>query len=396
MKKIYFVSFIVFLLFTRTAISADVGTISGVVFDAESKFLLSKVQVSIEALGISTMTDIDGKFKLADIPAGEYEIHTSSLYFKGKAKKVDVKKGRNSGIDFDLNINYNLLVYKKYILMGIVTDFDTGEPIPDARVILSFEAQGTKTNSKGQFILFLPHEKSIVSIFIIKDKGYNEKVDRIVLDPGPVTRIDVRIKKEVPFIRKTFNSKYRDFTNEFLSFLKGEIENMGSIRIKGPNTLSVRETEENILKIKKMIEKYDVPFKQIWLELRLIYASNETNGGSKMPDELKTVSEQLKSLFRFNKYELLDDAKVSVEENSHCMFRTGKGYCDVKIQNVEFINENGGLIKLKNINLQGRVNNGPILATTVNIPNGDTLIIGTSSADESGKALIAVVTAKVK
>lgn len=397
MKKIYFLCITLFFLFPQIAFSTDLGTISGVIYDQESNFLLSKIQVSIEELDITTMTDINGEFKFADIPAGQYTIETSSFYFKDISKIIYVQKRRNSKIVLHLNRDFNLFNRNQFILMGVVTDFDSGKPISGASVIVKYNSQGTKTNNKGQFILLLPQDISMVSVFIIKDQVYNENVDQIILDPGPVTRIDVRLKKEAPLVRKMFDSKYREFTNKFVSLIKSDILTNGTVQTVGPNAISVFASEDEIDKVEKMVENFDVPFKQIWLEVRIIYASKEKNGDSIIEDELKLVSEQLRSLFSFNKYELLDIAKLGVEENSHCMFRTAKGFSEVKINKVEFIDENGGLIKLKNIHLRSRVDNQILLETSVNIPNGDTLILGTSSTDDAtDKALIAVVTARVK
>ena len=57
------------------------------------------------------------------------------------------------------------------------------------------------------------------------------------------------------------------------------------------------------------------------------------------------------------------------------------------------LNVNGGLIKLSNFSLSKLKK--AILETTVNIANGDTVILGASNVNLGGKALITAVTVKI-
>lgn len=117
---------------------------------------------------------------------------------------------------------------------------------------------------------------------------------------------------------------------------------------------------------------------------------------SAMPKELDSISKQLKNLFRYKNYELLDDASYMSLEDERCEFLIGKGEYRARINSIDFLDVNGGLIKLERFELIGKIEKDylSIFNTTVNIPNGDTVILGASNVDASGKALIIAVTAK--
>jgi len=393
MKKIVFNTLMISYLLAAIAFGQNYGSITGTVYESDTQFLLPNVRISIDSLHISTLSDINGEYKLIKVPVGKHRIKAMNSIDQSLVKTITVKRGRLSKLDFVFT--QRSIFGPRYILMGTVTDFNTGLPIADANVFLYGEPKATKTNKKGQFRFLLPKEKSVVSFYVTKG-DYYKSMENVVLDPGPITNLSIKIKKSSKLISRTFNLKYRTFNPEFRALLQKEFDLSDKRCNITSKSFHITDTAENLKKLEKIIRKFDVPLKQIWLELRLIYASNDGNGAGKVPDEIKPVAKQLRSLFRFKKYELIDDARLNVEENSRCRFRTGKGYCDVIIENISFSNQDGGLIKLKTISLKKIGERDPMLVTTVNIPDGDTLILGASNADETGKALIAVVTATTR
>ncbi len=82
---------------------AQNGSIKGIVNDS-SGLPLADVNVKIKSSYIGTATDIDGKYELAKVPAGEYTIQVSSVGYKTvEYTGIKVKKDEVTSLDITLN-----------------------------------------------------------------------------------------------------------------------------------------------------------------------------------------------------------------------------------------------------------------------------------------------------
>lgn len=91
-------SFCVFLLFT--CISAQKGVIVGKVIDKVTGETLLGVSVNVKGSSLSTITDLDGKYRL-EVEAGTYDLQANMITFNTSiATGVVVKKGQIVTIDF--------------------------------------------------------------------------------------------------------------------------------------------------------------------------------------------------------------------------------------------------------------------------------------------------------
>ena len=104
-----------------------------------------------------------------------------------------------------------------------------------------------------------------------------------------------------------------------------------------------------------------------------------------------TVEKQLKSLFKFKEYAVLDNSCIMGHEDQNCSIGLAGSTYHIDIDQIEVKNE---IIKLAGLKLQSHIGEGTILNTTVNIKSGDTIILG-SSRTKNYEALITVVTAKI-
>ena len=161
-------------------------------------------------------------------------------------------------------------------------------------------------------------------------------------------------------------------------------------------TLSVSGTAEELKKIASLIQKYDTPLKQIWLEVILIQATG--NGGNKpeYSKEIEPIVKKLKSLFRFGKYSVVGRTYAIGLEGSDLKFSSGNtGSSRYFFTGQAHLGYTDGFITLDNFNISvmGPTQSG--LSTSVNIANGSTVILGASHGNLQEGALITVVTAKV-
>lgn len=387
-----FITVFIFTIFSlNLAIAGTTGRLTGRVIDAELGKVLAGVKVMIVGTEFNSVTDSKGLYLIRDIPPGKYMIKAAKSGFRS-SEMADVY------IKVDITTSMNIELRRDpadadfVIVSGKVCDAGTNKPIEGARVIIVDEGIGAETDKDGNF-----------KLPIIKAKVYSIKVDAEgyimgwyhdqILSPGPEKKLTLVLYKRDKLETKSYTTKFRPIMLEIAGLIKAELSSIGRIETGSPNSVTVTDTKDRLKKIDEIVEKYDVPFKQIWLEVNLILASSDEKSNNTLPKELDAVSKHLKSLFKYKSYEILDNARIMAYEDKGCYILIGKGDYAVMVDKIDVLNVNGGLIKLQKLILSR--NKQDILATTVNIPNGDTVILGASNVDLGGKALITAVTAKI-
>ncbi|RMF00166.1 MAG: TonB-dependent receptor, partial [Bacteroidetes bacterium] len=85
------------------ALSAqEEGVVFGVILDGATGDPLAFANVGIAQLGIGSSTELDGSFRLPNIPAGTYELELSYLGYGTKVERITIKAGQ------ELEVNYTL------------------------------------------------------------------------------------------------------------------------------------------------------------------------------------------------------------------------------------------------------------------------------------------------
>ncbi|MCH7563927.1 MAG: von Willebrand factor type A domain-containing protein [Gemmatimonadetes bacterium] len=82
---------------------ATTGTITGVVTDEVSKQPIEGAQVIPVGETVGTVTNVDGRYLLLNVPAGEHEIRVVLLGFAQQSHTVTVTAGKTATTDFTLN-----------------------------------------------------------------------------------------------------------------------------------------------------------------------------------------------------------------------------------------------------------------------------------------------------
>ncbi len=154
----------------------------------------------------------------------------------------------------------------------------------------------------------------------------------------------------------------------------------------------------------KMVKQFDVKPPQLQFSVELVLA--EKGGNQSIPPELKPVAKQLKEVFSYNKFTVLDKAYVSVEANQESRMKIGGegGYTvDMSTHMVQGEKSTVRLgFHLYNWEWVKRAGKQPqgiqhtVVRTTVEMKDGETAILGASKINGEGKALITVVSMKMK
>ena len=80
------------------------GTIEGRVTDAASGLVLTQVSVTVVGTSLSALTNLEGRYSLANVPAGEHTVKVVILGYATQEQQVTVTAGQTSVADFALDI----------------------------------------------------------------------------------------------------------------------------------------------------------------------------------------------------------------------------------------------------------------------------------------------------
>ena len=89
--------------FTAVAVSAQTGTVSGVITAQTTGQPLSNVQVFIEDLNIGSLSQANGRYLLIAVPVGTYELGLSSIGYGSQTVQVTVSAEQITQLNFELS-----------------------------------------------------------------------------------------------------------------------------------------------------------------------------------------------------------------------------------------------------------------------------------------------------
>lgn len=156
------------------------------------------------------------------------------------------------------------------------------------------------------------------------------------------------------------------------------------------NTVTIRETPDNLDKIARVLAEFDIPSPWVRLHFQLI----EADGSGPADPRIADLESELRNLFRYDGYRLVAEAVVSgaarsqVEQAIGGDVRQGEGYLlAVDIGEIRTIGESGYVAL--NVHLRSPYSGG--LATRINARTGQTLVLGNARLQEGGGTMILAV-----
>lgn len=141
--------------------------------------------------------------------------------------------------------------------------------------------------------------------------------------------------------------------------------------------ITVRETRDNLDKIGRVLEEFDQPIPGIRLRFQLIEADSFQNEDPAIAD----VVDELRTLFRFRGYRLIGEAMVPVAGGSQGRQQFSQRFLGVENPiTVEASAQvtSDGTVRLNPVQLRDTWDE--LMAATVNISPGQTIVIGGTQA----------------
>ncbi len=163
----------------------------------------------------------------------------------------------------------------------------------------------------------------------------------------------------------------------------------GSIS-QAENMVTVRETRDNIDKIRRVLADIDRPRPTVRLHFQLIQA----DGAGAVDPEIAEVEAELRKLFRYEGYHLIREAVVGGTEGSHIEQVIGReddanvGF--ILMASIGAVRGSGDSAMVQ-LDVGVRSPMRGALQTTVNARSGQTLVVGNAQLIQGGGTLILTV-----
>lgn len=198
---------------------------------------------------------------------------------------------------------------------------------------------------------------------------------------------------------QTFKFKFKT-ADRAAQLIRPLMSSEGSVSIQpGANTLVVTDKADNVDRITKAIDDYDLPSRTFKLEIKLVAAGRVNGTPPAVPDDLREVSTKLAGVLRFNSFEKLGELTVSGREGD-AVKRDVDGiyHADFTIGEYDPVT---GSVQLGDFQLgryqqtaAGRKELSELLKTSLNLRIGQTVVLGASRLPESNRALMLIVVAR--
>lgn len=191
-----------------------------------------------------------------------------------------------------------------------------------------------------------------------------------------------------------YELKYISAT-EVLPFIEKMISSEGDIRFQPvKNSIQVSDYPERLKLIQDFIQKTDTPPQKYRISIKL-YEASFSQTESTITKETEGLRVQLKKVIPYHSYKLLDEISVEAEPGAKINQSIAKNYQmtfflkrfignanAVKLLDLEFS-------KVEKVEKNVKVLS-PILTTSLNLLLGRTQVLGASSSQKEGKALLFV------
>jgi thermitase len=165
------------------------GSITGSVTDGEDNSPI--VGATVTDGTRTTTTDATGKYTIADVSPGSYEVTASREGYQTSSSTVDVLSGSNAVVDFSLN---EVIVLGS--ITGSVTDAKDGSPVAGATV--SDGVRTATTDATGKYtIADVPSGSYEVTA---SKEGYESMTSGVTVTSGAISEMNFSLNQKAPVI----------------------------------------------------------------------------------------------------------------------------------------------------------------------------------------------------
>ncbi|WP_237524246.1 type IV pilus secretin PilQ [Shewanella sp. KX20019] len=223
-----------------------------------------------EELTSRFLIDIEGMY--------EYDYQQDGRLFKlsmKKAKRLDIVKEEKKYDGRSLSLNFQNMSVRT--VLQIIADYN------DFNLVVSDTVEGDITLRLDD----VPWDQALD--LILQTKGLDKRIEGNILMIAPSEEIAIRESQELKNLQevKELAPLYSEFLQinyakavDIAALLKGEdsslLSTRGSVAVdERTNTLLVKDTEETLESIHRLIEVLDIPIKQVLIEARMVTVKDD-------------------------------------------------------------------------------------------------------------------------
>lgn len=290
-------------------------------------------------------------------------------------------------------------------ITGEVIDAVSRKPVADAMV--SLQIPGSKYNihafevdAKGKFsipwlgdaLVTGEGQTGYPGLLLAEAPGYQTAQQSVVMFPGMEKKVTIALERELRIIRHTYSLKHRN-PEEVAQSLQPLLAQGSAQPVPRLGLVEVRMLDVEKARVDSLMRLLDSPPAQFWIEVMIIRARAE--GPAKMPAEIAPIARQLHRVFKFRQFELVGRASAMGLEGSTLQFESRATDSKLGLFGVNTqLKAIGSVIRLVNLSIRFSEAAGNNIMTTVNLKEGETIILGASQASQENEAIISVVQAR--
>ncbi|OVE78604.1 hypothetical protein BVY01_04960, partial [bacterium I07] len=287
-------------------------------------------------------------------------------------------------------------------IKGKVVSAATAKAINRCKVLYKLASQdtynrGITTDEQGHFITAALTQGSVIEL-LVSAEGFEFYREHFIIDGGTQSIPEIGLEKKPvreKYERMVFRIHHRD-PQEIFQLIQPFVKGLNIGFSPELKAISFYGPPSKGMELDMMIQEYDRPLQQIWLEIVLIQASGNGGGKPEYPAEIEPIVDKLQSLFKFGRYTIVGRLDAMGMENSTINVASPQGENNKSYFNFSTrLAFNEGIIRLEGLHIQVSYPMKSELATTANVVNGKTVILGASRGDAMDGSLITVLTAKL-
>jgi hypothetical protein len=199
---------------------------------------------------------------------------------------------------------------------------------------------------------------------------------------------------------QTFKFKFKS-AERASAMISSLVSPQGSVSLQpGNNVLVVTDHAGNVERIASALARYDVPSREVKLEVRLVSAGRVTGRVPEVPADLQQIAEKLSGVLRFNAFESLGTLEVKASEGDAVRSDIDGAYhAEFTVGELDPVSET---IQLSGFTLSRyeagtateKKSRSAVLQTTLNLKIGQTVVLGAARLPDSDRALMLIVVAR--
>ncbi len=183
--------------------------------------------------------------------------------------------------------------------------------------------------------------------------------------------------------------------SEALALVRPLLSTRGSVELQpGGNTLVIRDTLAALSRIAPVLRSFDHPPRPLLLDIHLVRATIDTRSLSPPSDLPESLVNQLKGLYRFNRYDEMARVALRTREGEEVSYRFGDGY-EVSMRLGTLVgSQHGQRIKLYGFRIIKEPASQKVhelIHTTLNPPVGQYFTLGLATSELAHWALMVVL-----